>query len=244
MNEIHVLLVDDDLNYRQILNQLLSTSGFHVIPAGNGMEALKLLNTGRFDMVLMDIQMPFMDGITAFEHIKSLKPEDKPLVIACSAFFSQDQKTYLKQHGFDELMVKPLDIKELIAICKKYINRNEGKKEDLMILNPAKIEEISKYGGKADLLPIYENFEQELEQVIVLLKEALSSNDGTEALRLMHTLKGNAASLGAEKLHDVAREIENTLKAGIKDLKKDYIFRLEQAIFELKGIYKTLLTNQ
>lgn len=244
MKEIRVLLVDDDLNYRQILNQLLSTSGFHVIPAGNGMEALKLLHNGRFDMILMDIQMPFMDGITAFEHIKSLKPEDKPLVIACSAFFTQDQKIYLKQHGFDELMVKPLDIKELITISKKHINGNGKNQEGLQVLNPAKIEEISKYGGKFDLLPIYQNFENELEQVSFQLDKALQENDSAEALRLMHTLKGNAASLGAEKIHIIARDIESALKTGLKDLKKDYIFRLEQAIFEFKGIYKTLLTNQ
>jgi CheY-like chemotaxis protein len=243
MREIHVLLVDDDLNYRQILNQLLYTSGFHVIPAGNGMEALKLLKTGHFDIILMDIQMPFMDGITAFEHIKSLEPKDKPLVIACSAFFSQDQKTYLKKHGFDELMVKPLDIKELITISKKYIDGNHRATGAPMVLNPDKIEEISKYGGKADLLPIYENFEQELDQAISLIQQSLQDGNLAEALRRMHTLKGNAASLGAEKLHHLAQEIESTLKAGYPELKKDYIFRLEQAIFEFKGIYKTLLTN-
>jgi CheY-like chemotaxis protein len=244
MREIHVLLVDDDLNYRQILNQLLSTSGFRVVPAGNGMEALKLLNHNKFDIILMDIQMPFMDGITAFEHIKGLDPLDKPLVIACSAFFSQDQKTYLKNHGFDELMVKPLDIKELIAISKKHINGSPKHNHAPMVLNPSTIKEIAKYGGKGDLLPIYENFEEELNLIIPQLENHLQNGSNKEALRLVHTLKGNAASLGAEKLHELAKEIESILKSGSQDLKKDYIFKLEQAIFDLKGTYKLLLSNE
>jgi CheY-like chemotaxis protein len=219
------------------LKQLLASSGFNVKIAGNGLEAIKLLQAENFDMVLMDIQMPFMDGITAFTHIKNMPPKERPLVVACSAFFTQDQKAHLRAHGFDELMIKPVDIKELIALSKSKCNVDKAEIPK-KTFNEEALQAISKYAGKEDLLPIFQNFEDELSSGVKNLYGYLEMQHNEEAVRLLHTIKGNAASLGADKICEISGYLERKWKEEPLQIKKDYIFQLENAKFEFSEAYK------
>jgi CheY-like chemotaxis protein/HPt (histidine-containing phosphotransfer) domain-containing protein len=241
MEKVSVLLVDDDYNYRKILQQLLEAAGFAVQTAGNGIEALMHLQNQDFGVLLMDIQMPFMDGITALTEIKNIASREKPLIIACSAFFTEDQRDKLSGIGFDELLTKPIDIPELLRIVKRYDSSGNGTPKSSSILDLSLVNKLSQYGGKTSLLPLYDSFAIEAKEMLGQLDEAMSATDYESAIRLLHTLKGNAGSLGAEKVRDAAKEFESLLKENPTLDTKDFADTLTKRIFEFCESYHNLL---
>lgn len=241
MEKISVLLVDDDYNYRKIMQQLLEAAGFSVQTAGNGVEALMHLQNQNFSVLLMDIQMPFMDGITALSEIKNLASKEKPQIIACSAFFTEDQRDKLSSIGFDELLTKPIDIPELLRILKKNNSSVQGNAKSSSILDLTLVNKLSQFGGKTSLLPLYDSFALEAKEMLGQLEDALAVKDYDSAIRLLHTLKGNAGSLGAEKVRDAAKNFESHLKENPTLNTKDFADTLTKRIFEFCESYHNLL---
>lgn len=245
MKRISLLLVDDDFNYRKIVQQLLETSGFEVNLAANGNEAFQHIKNHKFDIVLMDIQMPFMDGLTAAKLINQLDPIERPIMVASSAFFSEDQKLKLKEAGFDELLVKPLNIKEVIELGNKSIRQsstNNSVSRKMAILNLAVVQKLSKYGGKADLLPIYDNFVEESNLLISQLKKVEPNKEASIVKSILHTLKGNAGSVGADKLSACAKQLETRIKENNFENWQQHFQELEDFFLEFRINYRNLLT--
>ena len=245
MKRISLLLVDDDFNYRKIVQQLLESSGFEVNLAANGNDAYQHIKNQEFDIVLMDIQMPFMDGLTAVKLINEQTPEERPIMVASSAFFTEDQKMKLKEAGFDELLVKPINIKDVIDLSKRTAAKGNHVKEatkKMSILNQAIVQKLSKYGGKADLLPIYDNFVEETNLLISQLKQIEPNKEGTITKSLLHTLKGNAGSIGADKLSICAKSLEiKTKENNFENWEQDFQ-ELEDFFLEFRINYRNLLT--
>lgn len=245
MKRISLLLVDDDFNYRKIVQQLLETSGFEVNLAANGNDAFQHIKNQEFDIVLMDIQMPFMDGLTAVKLINELAPNERPIMVASSAFFSEDQKVKLKEAGFDELLVKPINIKEVIELGNKSIRQSSPIKslnQKMAILNQGVVQKLSKYGGKADLFPIYENFVEETSTLISQLKKVEPNKEASIAKSILHTLKGNAGSVGADKLSSCAKRLEIMTKENNFENWKQHFQELEDFFLEFRINYRNLLT--
>jgi CheY-like chemotaxis protein len=235
-----ILLVDDDFNYRKILEALLKSSGFSVFLASNGMEALEYLQKQKFHLVVMDIQMPFMDGITALRKIFELEKDERPRIVAISAFFTESQKTELRNTGFTDLLLKPLNIRDLVKILNGDENGNH-KFKDLPILNKGTIESLSKYGGSEDLYPIFENFIVETEQMLVELEKMDQQEYQKHGKSILHTLKGNSGSLGADKLSAKARDLEWKLKENQTTHWKEELKTLREYYQEFRQNYRTLI---
>jgi len=245
MKRISLLLVDDDFNYRKIVQQLLEASGFEVNLAANGNDAFQHIKNQQFDIVLMDIQMPFMDGLTAAKLINGLAPSEKPIMVASSAFFTENQKLKLKGAGFDELLVKPINIKDVIELSKKSSKETShpntaSKKRS--ILNLAVVQKLSKYGGKADLLPIYENYVEETSVLINQLRQIDPNKASIIAKNLLHTIKGNAGSVGADKLSECAKLLEIRAKENNFADWEIHFQELEDFFLEFRINYRNLLT--
>lgn len=112
-----ILIVDDEENVRRLLLKVLSKEGYQVETAGNGQEALEKLNETRFDLVIMDIRMPIMDGMEAFHIIREKHPE--VIVIMMTAFTSVDTAINAMKLGAYNYISKPFNISEV----KLNINR-------------------------------------------------------------------------------------------------------------------------
>ena len=115
LKDIRVLLVEDNEINQEIAVALLESMGAKVSVANNGQEGLDILEEKKFDVVLMDIQMPVMDGLTATELIrKHGRPEIRNIpIIAMTAHVMQEDKEKSKQAGMNEHITKPIDISEL-----------------------------------------------------------------------------------------------------------------------------------
>lgn len=110
----HILVVDDDEKSRRLACDVLEHQGHIVSRAGSGEEALFLAQAQVFDLALLDIQLPGMNGIDTFKALHALPGWANVPVIAMTASVMPDERSSLMQEGFDGFMAKPLAIKDLV----------------------------------------------------------------------------------------------------------------------------------
>jgi len=126
MEPIRILLVDDEEHIRLLFKEELEEEGYLIDLASNGVEALKKMEGQRFDLVVLDIKMPVMDGMQALNEIKKID-KDQP-VILCSAYgeFKQDLSSWVS----DAYVVKSADTRELKEAIKKIVERGSPPPEN------------------------------------------------------------------------------------------------------------------
>ncbi len=117
----NVLLVDDDKNTRFLLRELLESEHFTVTEAKNGKDALELLDNRKFDLTIVDIMMPKMDGYKFTENLRTFDKEMPVLMISAKQLPEDRKKGFLS--GIDDFMVKPLDNEELLLHVKALLRR-------------------------------------------------------------------------------------------------------------------------
>jgi len=119
-NKYRILLAKNKLINQKVVNLILASLGHHVTIANNGREALEIYRPGQFDLILMDIQMPLMDGITATQKLKK-KYDDLPPIVGLSAnAFEGDREKYMAM-GMDEYLTKPVRKEDFEGLIKKLI---------------------------------------------------------------------------------------------------------------------------
>ncbi|MEW6109303.1 MAG: response regulator [Nitrospirota bacterium] len=116
-----ILIVDDNEKNIKLLRFLLRKSGYETLEAENGEEGVRLAKENLPDLILMDIQMPAMDGIEALKILGSEDMTSKIPVIALTSYAMKGDKERLIAEGFDGYVSKPINTKEIIEIVKKYI---------------------------------------------------------------------------------------------------------------------------
>jgi CheY-like chemotaxis protein len=116
-NEPTILLVDDNEDLLETFSLILKRCGFRVTTAGNGLAAIDLYQQHNFDVILMDIVMPEMDGIEAFRKIKEIDPE--AAVILMTAYSEEEPIQIAKSEGVRQIIKKPVKIDRLIDMIKE-----------------------------------------------------------------------------------------------------------------------------
>lgn len=121
-----ILIADDNAVSRELTRECLEDSGFHLIEASNGKEALQLLKTGRPDLVLLDIQMPEMDGYAVIRAVRA-DPELRTLpVIAITAFAMEGDSERAAAAGFDAYITKPIRVQSLRQEIQRLLGYGSG----------------------------------------------------------------------------------------------------------------------
>lgn len=116
-----ILVVDDEVNIRRVVREYAEFEGYEVAEAGNGMEAVEMVKAGDFDLIVMDIMMPKLDGFSTCKEIKKYKSVP---VIMLSARGEEYDKLFGFELGIDDYVVKPFSPKELMARIKAVLKRN------------------------------------------------------------------------------------------------------------------------
>jgi DNA-binding response OmpR family regulator len=130
-----ILVVDDEAKIRLIIKEYAEFEGYKVTEAEDGMEAVEKVRNEDFDIIVMDIMMPKLDGYSACKEIKKIKPVP---VIMLSARGEEYDKLFGFEIGVDDYVVKPFSPKELMARIKAVLNRSQGAKPE---------EDVIKYEG-------------------------------------------------------------------------------------------------
>ena len=120
-----ILIVDDDAKIRKLLRVVLQSSGYETIEAENGERGIKLAKENIPNLILMDIQMPVMDGISALKIIRLDESTKSIPVIAQTSYAMKGDREKFLAEGFDSYISKPIDVKEFIEIIKRHIKDSE-----------------------------------------------------------------------------------------------------------------------
>lgn len=116
---IKILIAEDNLINQKLIIKVLNKLGYEPVLANNGREAVDILNNEYFDLILMDIQMPVMDGLEATGHIRSSSIGQQPLIIAMTANAMSEDRERCIQAGMDDYISKPVNLNELMAALKE-----------------------------------------------------------------------------------------------------------------------------
>lgn len=239
MKSKRVLIVDDnDLN-RKLFENLLSQL-YQIDSAQNGQEALEKLERANFDLVLMDIQMPTLDGISAMKRIRKGN-QSETIVVAITAFADESDRENFISMGFDDFLTKPIRPREFLDSIKSIINQESINPEpekieesEPQILNRKVISQLMKYNSREAMELVLKDFLNECEQILGSILEAKESEDFTTLTELLHSLKGNSGTLGAEKIYESAHQAELLAKKKMKNELLQSLDSLEKNIESFK----------
>jgi polar amino acid transport system substrate-binding protein len=228
----HILLVEDNEINRQVAGEILRGAGLEVSTANNGREAIEALQESPCDAVLMDVQMPVMDGYEATRALrKDARFKDLPVIAMTAHAMAGDRERSLEA-GMSDHVTKPIDPGQLFATLGRWIQSvperpssqiPEGKDPDMdQVEEPLPAlpgilfqKGLARLGGNRGLFEkLLLQFRDSHREAVSEIKTALEEDDKELAARLAHTVKGVAANLGAEDLSASAGKLEKKIKEG------------------------------
>ncbi|WP_051694436.1 hybrid sensor histidine kinase/response regulator [Desulfohalovibrio reitneri] len=203
-----VLVADDNMPSRKLAAGLLRKQGFNVLEAENGLQALDTLATNPVDLVLMDIQMPRMDGVAATRAIRAGEAEGVPPTVPVVAMTAHamkgDRERYLAM-GLSGYLTKPLDAGRLMRAVARHLD--SGGSGSAPLLDAA--DALARLDGDQELLrEVWDALAADAQAKLAAIHSALEAGDRDELGRTAHALKGAAANAGAALLRDQARELQ------------------------------------
>jgi signal transduction histidine kinase/HPt (histidine-containing phosphotransfer) domain-containing protein len=224
--EMRVLLVEDDAINQLLAAEILKGAGMIVDVVGNGKEAVQAVNSSGYDAILMDVQMPEMDGYEATRLIRT-DPRHKDLpIIAMTAYAMKGDREKCLAPGMDDYLPKPIDIAQLFSTLARWTKADERKAD----IDPPRVKRrseevegkipdhlpginvqscLKRLGGSTKLFQeILKEFSQNYADIVDKIRDALKKSDIKTARRLVHTLKGVAGNLSAKDLYAAALELE------------------------------------
>ncbi|MBI5849234.1 MAG: response regulator [Nitrospirae bacterium] len=121
--EKKILVIDDEEIVRELLAEVLSESGFQVITAENGLKGLDYFRQPdcRFDLVMVDMSMPGMDGLEVCREMREINPAQK-VMMATGSYSSDDELAEMKKNGIDHVIRKPFNLKELVSLLRRELD--------------------------------------------------------------------------------------------------------------------------
>ncbi len=255
-----VLLVDDNDMGREVLRALLETVGIEVQEAQNGLEAVDRVETEEFDLVLMDVQMPVLDGQNAARAIRALYKENienLPIIAMTADSFAEHRAVSLAA-GMNDHLTKPVNLEILYAMLKNWLPA-EKQPSKQQSANATVSKELSEYaeleaafpgidikGGirrvagdgllYVDLLNKYVDQFSDTERE---LRKELALEDKKEAIYRVHTLRGVAGNLGVTAVYELASQLEEQLTKSQKVSAFDKMVKEHQRFLALVQSYLT-----
>jgi PAS domain S-box-containing protein len=241
-SSLRILVAEDNAVNQKVALQLLERLGYRADVAWNGLEVLDALERRPYDVVLMDIQMPELDGLDASRRIcERWSPGDRPRIIAMTANAMPEDREACFSAGMDDYLAKPIRPDELARALRDVgplRGRGEAGSDDAGIsLAAAALESLREIGGNDFLAELIDDFLAEAPALLAGLRRALEQDDANETRRAAHTLKSNGATFGAEDFSEVCRQLEERAKdgrlAGAQELadriEREYV-RLQHAL--------------
>jgi signal transduction histidine kinase/CheY-like chemotaxis protein/HPt (histidine-containing phosphotransfer) domain-containing protein/PAS domain-containing protein len=238
---LRILLAEDNATNQKLALRLLERVGYQADMAANGIEALTALKRQHYDVVLMDIQMPEMDGLTATRHIRrELSYAQQPRVIAMTANAMQGDREMCLAAGMDDYVSKPIRIEELVEALSKSrpleTTRDVGTQAKSPrteapdgatalapapplnggVLDPKALADLlTMLGGEFVYLEeIIDSFLEDAPKLLTELDQFVEEGDSAGVRRIAHSLKSNGADFGAMTFSNLCKDLELVGKSG------------------------------
>jgi CheY-like chemotaxis protein len=257
MQKIHLLVVEDNPVNQKMALTMLRKAGYIVDAVENGKLAVETLKKQHYDLVLMDIQMPVMDGYQATKAIRQMEGNIKhTTIIAMTAHAMEGDREKCINAGMDDYLTKPINPQELFKTITKWV---KSKLKDEFSEEPPLPEEartaqviksqqgaplidmeaaMARFGNDRDFFrEMAEEFLNYVPEQIKVLEEAVQSDDTDSVQKTGHSIKGAAGNLSAQKIFSLALIIEN--KGRSKDI-ADVSPLIEDLKTEVSAVQKFL----
>jgi PAS domain S-box-containing protein len=218
--DINVLVAEDNINNQTLIKILLEKLGASCDIVQNGYEAIDTYKNNRYDIVLMDINMPELDGVSATKELQRLQKDEDlyqaPIIALTANSISGDRQKYIDS-GLDDYLSKPIIFDELKNIFEKYIDGNtpdivksvEPKEEAPIEVNYKKSDAMKQLGlDELTVDMLIDNFFLTLDDDIKNLDKAIDSKDSSKIMSCAHYLKGSCANLAMNEAVKLLVDIE------------------------------------
>jgi len=224
--KLKVLVVDDDEMNRRMMRLILSRENHDVELASDGFEACEVAKTKLYDIILMDLQMPQMDGVETSRRIRALDTGSKDAyIVALTASYLPEKGSELFEAGIDNYIAKPFDVEHLRQMLNHGLDHRINKSggdikqpktgvgEVGLSFNP--LIGLKQVGGDEEVFrELLADFVKELPQKIRNIERFFTKRDMDSLSRSAHNLKGVTSNLGVLQLSQHAKKLENTAGQG------------------------------
>lgn len=251
-----VLIVDDNEINRLVTAAAARELGAETFAVADGAEALQKHGAENFEMILMDCQMPLLDGYETTRRIRQNQAENESYVpiIALTAHVGDLEKQCCRDAGMDDFLTKPLTTEHLKTIFEKYLPRAAGlQKLDVNkafgqhhwadIIEAETLRQLTdiERGGEANFIEqLLENYLQHADMLIAAINNARQTENASEICRAAHQLCGSSASIGLKNLQKIFDIVENEALNGKLSNIGAHIADAETALQEVKDKFKIL----
>ena len=237
-SSLRILLAEDNAVNQKVALRLLDQLGYRADVASNGVEALEALERQPYDVVLMDVQMPELDGLEASRRIGERWPvEIRPRIVAMTANAMPEDREACFAAGMDDYVAKPIRPNELAQALRR-ARRLEGRTDRAgASLDANAVESLRELGGEAFVAEVIDTFLSDAPALVAALRTTHEHGDKEELRRAAHTLKSNGQTFGAGGFSDLCRELEARAKSDELDGSAELVDRIER---EYAALEKTL----
>lgn len=210
---LNVLLAEDNKINQQLAGAILRQAGHKVEVVENGEQVVEAVRNGVYDVVLMDVQMPVVDGIEATRRIRALPPPaNSVVIIAVTANAMAGAREEYLALGMDDYLAKPIDpellLGKLVTLSTERTVGSASEEPRTLVLDHAHLEALSSHLPEDDVRELLDLFPEQLDAQISLIEALLANGDLATLGREAHSLAGAASNFGALRLTGLAREIE------------------------------------
>ncbi|AFZ46532.1 multi-sensor hybrid histidine kinase [Cyanobacterium stanieri PCC 7202] len=237
---LKILIAEDNIINQKVITNILKRLGYRADVVGNGLEVLDALRRQSYDLILMDVQMPEMDGLTATRQIRTLWNSSnsdfqgqRPCIIAMTANAMEGDRQRCLEAGMDDYLSKPVKVEALIEKLKtvrksdtavifnsNYLKQKPVIEGSMTKLDENIIAELKDMIGEEDFVEVFRDlinsYLEDSPQLMENLKMGLENKDLDQIKISSHTLKSSSLTLGATYLSELCRQVEShTIKGNM-----------------------------
>jgi PAS domain S-box-containing protein len=247
-----LLLAEDNLINQKVAVEMLSSAGYHVDTVVNGADAVRAVGARPYDAILMDCQMPELNGYEATSAIRALKSSGRltPIIALTAGARREDRERCLAE-GMDDYLSKPVSKDTLLALVARSVKASAHMSDpvpsaeyaavDDVTVDPLVFDELRLLGKATDedfLAQLVDQFVHDSELLLVELRTALDTGDAGAVGRLAHNIKGSSDQLGGRRLALSCSRLEEKAMAGC--LSEGQI-DLQDVEFDYQDLCRTLI---
>ena len=246
---LQILLAEDNVVNQKLATAILEKAGHHVILAHNGLEAVRQWNESQFDLVLMDVQMPEMDGLEATRQIRKAeeaKGKRTPIIAVTAHVMTGDRERCFAA-GMDDYISKPFQKQQLLSALERFSQAEPSAaagQAPPLTATPGVIdlaELWNRVEGDRDLLrELIDALQGETKPLLEAITGAVKSGDPARLERAAHKLKGAIVVFGARNVVSTAQTLESMGREGNLQTAEQHVQQLEAQLIEVQAALSEL----
>ena len=229
---LRILLAEDNAVNQKVALRLLEHVGYGADVVWNGLEAIAALERRPYDVVLMDVQMPELDGLDASRQICERWPvETRPRIIAMTANALPEDREACFAAGMDDYVAKPIrpdELAQALSRARPLGREDEMSSDEGVSFDDAAFASLRELGGDDFVAEVIDTFRADAPTLLATLRSSLEEKNADELRRAAHTLKSNGATLGAGDFSELCRELEARARSGDLEGAGDLVDRIER----------------